>query len=273
MAEKEPTELEIAWRSFMLLQKTESEKVPVSWGATLAATALLLVGPSLHAGEGWEAPRYGVPRQMLPWTWSSHSGYKETTRPAEPAPKTVTASPQKYTITVNILPHKPQGVDPNSVVLMAHVPEHARLWFDGEPTQSTGTVRYFESPPLTPGKHYVYTVRIVWHENGKWVHQSEKVKVRAGEMHCVYLRTADEKGEIAANLAELSPEDRKLAEAQKMCPEEEEPLGAMGVPIKILLKGQPVFLCCKGCIAQARKDPDKTLAKVKTYKEKAGKSQ
>jgi hypothetical protein len=76
--------------------------------------------------------------------------------------------------------------------------------------------------------------------------------------------------EIKANLAKLSPEDRKLAEAQKYCAvENDDRLGEMGVPIKIMLKDQPVFLCCKGCKKEAEKDPDKTLAKVKELKAKA----
>jgi hypothetical protein len=76
--------------------------------------------------------------------------------------------------------------------------------------------------------------------------------------------------EIKANLAKLSPEDRKLAEAQKYCAvEDDNRLGEMGVPIKLTIKDQPVFLCCKGCKKDAEKDPDKTLAKVKELKAKA----
>src|SRR5262249_3435145 len=59
---------------------------------------------------------------------------------------------------------------------------------------------------------------------------------------------ADE-AKIKANLAKLSPEDRKAAEAQKWCAiETENELGAMGTPIKVVLKGEPVFLCCKMCV-------------------------
>src|SRR4051812_32238730 len=56
-----------------------------------------------------------------------------------------------------------------------------------------------------------------------------------------------EAAEIRESLAKLSAEDRKLAEAQKWCAiEDESRLGSMGVPMKILVKGEPVFLCCKG---------------------------
>jgi hypothetical protein len=70
------------------------------------------------------------------------------------------------------------------------------------------------------------------------------------------------------NLAKLSPEDRALAEQQKNCVITDEPLGEMGVPVKIMVKDQPVFLCCKSCEKKALEDPDKTLAKVAELKAK-----
>jgi uncharacterized protein (TIGR03000 family) len=239
--------------------------LPIS---ALAGVALLLAAGSVPAGEGWETQPYGVPARLLPWAQSGYRGYHETTRPAQPPPATVSAAPQKYTITITLLPHKPEGVDANIGVLMAHLPEDARIWFNDRPTKSTGMVRYFETPPLEPGKSYYYTARFVWHENGRWVSKTERVPTGAGQMHCIYLTPADEKSTIAANLAKLRPEDRKLAEAQRLCAEEDTPLGAMGVPVKIMLKGQPVFLCCKGCAEKAQKDPDKTLAKVKELRAK-----
>jgi hypothetical protein len=82
---------------------------------------------------------------------------------------------------------------------------------------------------------------------------------------------ADEK-EIKENLAKLNAEDRKLAEAQKYCAvQNDERLGEMDVPVKIMLNGQPVFLCCKSCVKDAKHDPEKTLAKVKELKAKAAK--
>src|SRR5579875_1062191 len=151
------------------------------------AAGLLLTGGYMLAGEGWETQPYAVPTKRLPGPQAGYRGYHETTRPAQPPPTTVTAAPQKYTITITLLPHKPQGVDPNIGVLMAHLPEDALIWFNDHPTKSKGMVRYFASPPLTPGKGYYYTVRIVWHENGRWVSKTERVPVGAGQMHCIYL--------------------------------------------------------------------------------------
>jgi Cu(I)/Ag(I) efflux system membrane fusion protein len=64
------------------------------------------------------------------------------------------------------------------------------------------------------------------------------------------------------NVNQLPDADRKLALAQRACPVTGAPLGSMGVPVKIILRGQPVFLCCQGCVAKAKKDPDGTLRKV-----------
>ncbi len=82
----------------------------------------------------------------------------------------------------------------------------------------------------------------------------------------------DDEAAIKENLAKLSPEDRKLAEEQKYCAiENESRLGVMGVPFKVVLNDQPVFLCCKGCRKSAEKNPEKTLAKVQELKEKTAK--
>jgi hypothetical protein len=78
-----------------------------------------------------------------------------------------------------------------------------------------------------------------------------------------------EQAEIKANLAKLAPEDQKLALAQRDCPITDEPLGSMGVPDKVMVQGQPVFLCCRACEKKAQADPGKTLAKVKDLKAKA----
>jgi Cu(I)/Ag(I) efflux system membrane fusion protein len=61
-------------------------------------------------------------------------------------------------------------------------------------------------------------------------------------------------------LAKLEPADRVQAIAQGVCPISHEPLGSMGTPYKITLKGRPVYLCCQGCEAQARKDSDAVLS-------------
>jgi len=67
---------------------------------------------------------------------------------------------------------------------------------------------------------------------------------------------------VRENLAKLSPEDRALAEKQKTCPVSDAPLGSMGVPYKVTVKGRTVFLCCEGCEGGLKKEPDKYVAKL-----------
>ena len=67
---------------------------------------------------------------------------------------------------------------------------------------------------------------------------------------------------IQEQLSKLGPEDRKLAAAQVFCVVmDESKLGSMGVPIKVMVEDQPVFVCCKGCVRRAQMNPKETLAK------------
>jgi hypothetical protein len=79
----------------------------------------------------------------------------------------------------------------------------------------------------------------------------------------------DDPAAVAAQRAKLAPDDRHLVEAQDYCAiEPENRLGSMGPPFKLMLKGQPVFLCCKGCRRKALADPDGTLARAEELRAK-----
>ncbi|MBI3863189.1 MAG: efflux RND transporter periplasmic adaptor subunit [Planctomycetia bacterium] len=73
-------------------------------------------------------------------------------------------------------------------------------------------------------------------------------------------REARAEREIREALAELSPEDRALAESQRFCPVlADSRLGSMGTPIKLMVQGRPVFICCEGCQKRALENPVATL--------------
>jgi hypothetical protein len=77
------------------------------------------------------------------------------------------------------------------------------------------------------------------------------------------------KDEVLAERNKLSPEDRKLVDAQEWCViSDDGRLGEMGPPIKLMIKGETVFICCKGCKKDAEANPEKTLAKLKELKAK-----
>jgi hypothetical protein len=59
----------------------------------------------------------------------------------------------------------------------------------------------------------------------------------------------------------LSPEDRLLAERQKVCPVTKKPLDSMGGPVRVVVNGRVVFLCCDGCEDSLREQPEKYLPK------------
>lgn len=78
---------------------------------------------------------------------------------------------------------------------------------------------------------------------------------------------ADDEAEIKSSLAKLNAEDRKLAEEQKFCAVmTDSRLGSMGAPIKLMIKDEAVFICCKSCQKKALADPEKTLATLKSLK-------
>ena len=73
-----------------------------------------------------------------------------------------------------------------------------------------------------------------------------------------------QEAKIAAGLSKLPSGDRKLAEEQRFCAVlETSRLGSMGTPVKLMIEGQPVFLCCEGCRDQALENPQAALAKIK----------
>ena len=69
----------------------------------------------------------------------------------------------------------------------------------------------------------------------------------------------------------LSAEDQALADAQKVCPVSGEEFGGdMGPPVKLVVKGEPIFICCKSCEKKINEDPGKYLAKVAELKKGKG---
>ena len=89
-----------------------------------------------------------------------------------------------------------------SARVTVRLPDDARLWFENTPTKSTGAVREFSSPPLTPGMQYAYTVRATWTDNGKEVTQMQHVAVTAGTKVTVDF---PEKSEITKEWSEMPP--------------------------------------------------------------------
>ena len=189
----------------------------------LALVASGLLMGALAASVG--GPPWGKPSG---WPWDQRPkihGYDEKPPPTPP-PANVTRPPVRYTITITVLPRTDAQGEANTAWITAHLPEDAQLWIGDYQTRQRGMLRHFESPPLTLGTKYSYTARLVWFEDGQWVSDTKKLPVSAGAISCLFLT---KNNAIRDALAELSPEDRKLAEQQQFCPiQPANQLGAMG---------------------------------------------
>lgn len=95
----------------------------------------------------------------------------------------VITSPQTQT-QVRQSNYMPEGTDSTRtapVYLDVRVPANAEVMVETEKTTQTGSRRSFISPPITPGRSYVYDIKAKWMENGKEVVLTRKVDVRAGQ--------------------------------------------------------------------------------------------
>lgn len=77
----------------------------------------------------------------------------------------------------------------------------------------------------------------------------------------------DHELKLDLTLGKLNRADRELAVSQQYCPVlADSRLGSMGIPVKLSIDGQPVFVCCPSCQKGALKDPAETLKKVNQLK-------
>ena len=99
-----------------------------------------------------------------------------------------------------------------------------------------------------------------------------KLKVVAGKYLLTELKRKGgpigEEREIQEALSKLRPEDRRYAEQQGYCPISDKALGTMGLPIKLNIKGERVFLCCESCRKKAEENPDTTLKALAEIRDK-----
>ncbi len=79
---------------------------------------------------------------------------------------------------------KPMKPEEASTATTAHVivmlPEDARLFVDETPCPLTSAKREFDTPQLTPGQEYFYTLRAEVSREGRTIARSKRVTVRAG---------------------------------------------------------------------------------------------
>ena len=72
----------------------------------------------------------------------------------------------------------------------------------------------------------------------------------------------EELAAIETAFAPLTGVDRQRAVSQSICPVTEMRLGSMGTPIKVDVKGEPVFICCEACRDPLLAEPDRHLNRL-----------
>jgi len=70
-------------------------------------------------------------------------------------------------------------------LLIVNLPQDAKLKVGGSPTVSTSSPRIFESPVLTPGSRYTYTLEAEYTRNGTVIRTTQKADVVAGKIAVV----------------------------------------------------------------------------------------
>lgn len=83
----------------------------------------------------------------------------------------------------------PAPRSPNAAAIDVRVPLGSQLSFQEQQTQQNGSIRFFESPPLEPGRTYAYKIKAVWKDaTGEKVEKVRTVQVRAGDYMRLDLR-------------------------------------------------------------------------------------
>ena len=90
--------------------------------------------------------------------------------------------------------------------------------------------------------------------------ESETLPSFGGDL--IFEQVDEPTDDYATEIRELSAEDQALADQQQVCPVTNLPLGSMGAPVKVMLGGKPVFICCERCRRDLLAEPTKYLAKI-----------
>jgi uncharacterized protein (TIGR03000 family) len=112
---------------------------------------------------GYYSPDYGVPANSPAQFTSPSVAGASTFSSLAGSPAALSATP-----------------DPNAIFIRVQVPADAEVWLEGQKTAQTGRVRFFESPPVAPGRKYVYHIRARWNDGGHIADEVREATVSAG---------------------------------------------------------------------------------------------
>ena len=121
--------------------------------------------------------RHGLNRGSHGSSGGCHGGSAGSTPAASPTP-----APAKK--SASLLPA-------DRALLMVSVPENAKLFINGNPSDLTGGLRKFAANGLADDKRYEYEVKMIVEEAGKPKEQTKTVWLVAGEEQTVSFNAAD----------------------------------------------------------------------------------
>jgi uncharacterized protein (TIGR03000 family) len=135
-------------------------------------------------GYGGYGSRYygGYPYGLSSWSFASPYAYPVVY--SAPATAALVGSAIPVVPSDSAPPADPAQAapaNPNTAYVEVRVPADAQVWLGPTPSDQTGPVRTFVSPPLEAGYDYSYVVRARWVQNGLPVTRERKVPVHPGD--------------------------------------------------------------------------------------------
>jgi uncharacterized protein (TIGR03000 family) len=146
---------------------------------------------------GYYARRYAAPPGVGPRTakQTASSGVYVYFVPAPGVSQLGGNGPLRVTTRMGAV-GQPVPAD-TSAQIEVKVPQTAEVWFDGEKTTQTGSLRRFLTPPLTAGAKYSYEVRVVWKDGAGELTETRRLSFSAGETLSAVFPAAVASSEVA----------------------------------------------------------------------------
>jgi uncharacterized protein (TIGR03000 family) len=98
--------------------------------------------------------------------------------------------------------------DGQRAMIVLDVPADAKVFFQDEPTSSTGELRRYRSPALEAGKKFVYTIRVEVQRNGHVVSNTQEPRLQAGSRVEIAFDLAEADGDLVATERDPGSSDR-----------------------------------------------------------------
>lgn len=134
--------------------------------------------------------------------------------PAGPTPMepegAAPANPPADSDLPSVMPEQSTSNQVGNAILTVQVPQNTKIYVNGVPTKSTGSMRRYVSRNLTRGFDYTYEVRAESIANGQRSVQTKTVHLRAGQMAELAFDAASSSSTVETALTVNVPGDAKV---------------------------------------------------------------